>query len=287
MRPDLEDYADIEEPAVGRSRAMSWMVLTVAVGGFAALAYYAYNSGTRPAADGDMLIVEADGSAIKEIPEDAEGEQFANKDKTIYDVISPGEGEAGVEKLLPEPERPVVAANAEDADAPTTFVAGADAKQEDPLDMPAPPTAVKEVPVAETAKPVEKPVAATAAPVEKSYAAPEMINEKPVAASAPAPQVKPAEKAVEKPKAAEKPATAKSGSYMVQLGAFKSETEAQSAWKKISGKYASILSGSPSIVKADVNGSTFYRLRAGGFSSSDAAKAACAAMSGQACFPVK
>ena len=49
MRPDVEEYEDVEETKhAGNSRAMSWAVLAVAVGGFAALAYYAYQSGTTP-----------------------------------------------------------------------------------------------------------------------------------------------------------------------------------------------------------------------------------------------
>ena len=68
MRPDLEDYEELQPTdEAPRSRAMSWLVLAIAVGGFAALAYYAYNSGQASVREGDMLVVQADGAPIAPI----------------------------------------------------------------------------------------------------------------------------------------------------------------------------------------------------------------------------
>ena len=301
MRPD-EDYAEIDESApTGGSRAMSWMVLAVAVGGFTALAYYAYNSGTKSVAESEAMMVEADGAPIKEAPANPEGEQFADKDKTIYDVISPSGATSAGEKLLPDPEHPVTAGNVEDSEddvpatapataaavvsaatavtpATTTFVAK-------PVQAPAVQAPAVTVPVAPVApvavvKPAAPAVVATPTATKevKSYSSPEMVNEKTITG-----KKEPVKKS-DKPSAK---VTSAGGSYMLQLGAFKSETEAQSAWKKISGAHSDVLKGSPTIVKADVNGATFYRLRAGSYASGDAAKAACAKLGGQACFPVK
>ena len=332
MRPDMEEYEELQpSDEVPRSRAMSWLVLAVAVGGFGALAYYAYHSGTHTR-DGDMLVVQADTAPIKQTPTDPEGENFANKDKTIYDVIAPS-GQAPsekVEKLLPEPEKPNTAARAEYANetatqedmpapvtatppAATTFVnknlsksvTAVDPVDEQSLKQPGPGTAMPEQkqassPVAEN-KPMAdmKPAAASEAP-----GAPTFVNELP--ANAKKPEAIPAAKATTakettakaneakkpavktNPDAAKKPAAAKAtGAYQIQLGAYKSEAEATANWKKISGKFAGVLAGGPVIVKADLPSGTFYRLRTGGFASSDAAKAACAKLSaqGQACFP--
>lgn len=304
MRPDMEDYAELDEGKQGpSSRAMSWMVLAVAVGGFAALAYYAYHSGNKATAEGETMVVEADQTPIKAAPETPDGEQFPNKDKTIYDVITPNAdgSSAKVEKLLPDPEHPVAATNVEDSedDVPTVTPAAqaAQAPAPAPTAAPAPaaapvatapatttttfvantpatgaPQTVNEQPVATVAKPVPEKQPEVAKAPAKSYEAPKMINEK---------------KATAKKEDAAKPATAKpaSGAYMVQLGAYASESEAQGAWKKISGKFS--LSGAPTIVKADVNGKTFYRLRTGSYASSADAKVACAKLAGQACMPVK
>jgi cell division protein FtsN len=305
MRTNMDEYEDLDEPKEGNSRAMSWMVLAVAVGGFAALAYYAYNSGSKATAEGDMIMVEADGTPIKEVPADPEGEQFMNKDKTIYDVIAPTDGAATGEKLLPEAEQPVTAMSVEDSEdnapvavppaaaAPqavpstTTFVAKEEAQE--PIAPAAAPVAqtVTEQPVATVAKPVaEKPVVmekpVVQAPVEKSALNPQIINEKKVVV-----KKEPAKEAAKAPAKPKAEAAATGGSYKLQLGAFKSEEEAQSAWKKISGKHSNVLSGAPTIVKAEVNSTTFYRLRTGSYASSDAAKAACASMAGQACMAVK
>lgn len=354
MRPDLEDFDELsnadESP---RSRLVSWLVLGLAVGGFASLAYYAYNAGTQSQSADGMMVVAADQGPIKEVPTDPEGEHFANQDKTIYEVISPN-GSSNVEKLLPEPEKPITdvreaLAKAPEAPAvvekpavPAAPAVAPAAAQPAPVAaavVPAPaPVAVaptpapaattyvkkettKPEPVKEAKKEEKKPAAnapaplvsskpspAPAAPVattkaeevtipasEPEDSAPEVVNEAPVAAvekpAEPKPEpVKEAKKeAIAKPAAKEeKPAEKKeaSGSYQLQLGAYQSEEEARASWKKISAKHAGVLSGGPTIVKAELANGTFYRLRAGSFASSAAAKAACGKMAGQACFPV-
>lgn len=305
MRPDMDDYAEIDEtkPLAG-SRAMSWMVLAIAVGGFSALAYFAYHSGANTINADEMMVVEADSTPMKEAPTTPDGAEFANQDKTIYDVISPNGSSQTAEKLLPEPEQPValnssqpapaaaapapVAKEAAPATAPattTTYVA-------EPVTAPAKPVDTQSAAAATTAalaaaEPVAKPVeAAPAKPVEKSFSAPQLVNEKPATKTpATAPEKANVDAKPKAEKAAVKPSAG--GAYKLQLGAFKSEAEAQAAWKKISAKHSAVLSGAPTIVKAEVNGGTFYRLRAGSFASADAAKAACAKLGGQACFPVK
>jgi cell division protein FtsN len=308
MRPDLDDFEELNEEGAPRSRAMSWLVLVVAVGGFAALAYYAYHSGTQSIKDGQVMVVQADGTPIKAQPADAEGEQFPNKDKTIYDAIGADDNGATTEKLLPEAEQPVIpeaAVEAQPAEsskpagngtAATTFVNKSVAGSTTPVD-PVDAQSMKQggpeaVPASKTAaaapaKPAAAPVATSEDEDEEDDAAstaPAFVNVKP-AKAAPAPAAKPAEKAAAKPAAKPAPKAA-SGNYQVQLGAFKSEDEARAQWSKIAAKSGGVVSGSPIIVKADLPNGTFYRLRAGGFASPEAAKSACAKLSakGQACF---
>lgn len=302
MRPNMDEYEDLEDAKETNSRAMSWAVLAVAVGGFAALAYYAYHSGSKATAEGEMLVVEADATPIKEAPVDPDGEEFPNKDKTIYDVITPNGSAPAGEKMLPEAEQPVAAMNIEDSEdsapvavpptvaqqpAPstTTFVAKESATE----------TAAPAVEEQVATKPLveEKPVAK--APEEKSASNPQIINEKRVVVKKPASvaekkeptkeHTKEVAKAPTKPKA--ESASSEGGSYKIQLGAFKSEEEAQAAWTKISAKHASVLTGSPTIIKAELPNGIFYRLRTGSFDSKADANAACASMSGQACMAVK
>ena len=380
MRPDLEDFDDLNELDNGpRSKAMAWLVLGVALCGFTSLAYYAYHSGSQSMRDASIAVVEADSAPIKAEPADPQGEQFPNKDKTIYEAIAADDASNGaphVEKLLPEAEQPTVpqvvavaprsarVEEKQDSQA-TTFVnaAGKGAVAEKPpvdtpiphatpqaapvatppavspaveaitplavpvkpvakapAKAPAPPAAVASAairasdfdkkpahpspsvkPAVETvksaAKQAEDEIAASedassddAAPVDAvaevpSASAPSMVNVKPVTpGSKPTSEVKDAQAKA----AAAKPVVVESGAgYKVQLGAFKSEAEAAAQWKKIASKNGDVLHGAPVIVKADLPNGTFYRLRASGFASADAAKAACAKLASrsQACFP--
>lgn len=187
MRPDLEDFDELNMEETPRNRLMSWLVLGLAVGSFAALAYYAYHSGTATVQDGEMMTVSADGTPIKEIPLDPEGEKFANKDKTIYDVISPESGaQANVEKLLPEPEKPVTDVREALASAPAAVEEKPAAPVvAAPVPTPAPaPAAATSTPAATTyvKKEIEKPVAAakTAAPAVAPTSSPVPVAAKPV-----------------------------------------------------------------------------------------------------------
>jgi len=120
---------------------------------------------------------------------------------------------------------------------------------------------------------------------------PRPVNAKPSKHAAKAPvQLKNKKTAHHATKAATKTAAKSSGAAggkMVQLGAYRSEEEAQKEWSRMSTKHSAQLGGvSPDIEKADVNGKgTYYRLRV---SVADA-KGTCAALSAakQACFVVR
>lgn len=315
MRPDLDEYeelnSDINEP---RGRAMSWLVLAVAVVGFGALAYYAYKSGSQSVADGQMLVVEAETGAVKEAPADPGGEQFPHKDKTIYNALSPYRTDEKVETLLPPAEDPVIpepavgATDPKTAEATTSYVNQAATAVSEENEAEDKVAAAVESEVKTAPAPVAKPLAETPVapkPVEARDAldpnAPRVVATK---EEMPAPAPKPAPVPVEEPKPAPAPVAkvepkpepkpapaptpaASGGNYKIQLGAVGSDAEARQLWNKITAKHGDVVKGSPIVVKADVNGKTFYRVRASGFASADAAKKACATLSGrgQACFP--
>jgi hypothetical protein len=77
---------------------------------------------------------------------------------------------------------------------------------------------------------------------------------------APAPSNVPAAKA-DTPAAA---AVAAGGGATVQLGAFPSSASAEKAWKALSGRFTYLAPLSHNVVVAQVNGKTWYRLRASG-----------------------
>ncbi|MBV8685475.1 MAG: SPOR domain-containing protein [Alphaproteobacteria bacterium] len=83
------------------------------------------------------------------------------------------------------------------------------------------------------------------------------------AAQAPAPVAKPAAQAPQAPAPAA-PATGAASGATIQLGAFPNGAAAEKAWKGLSGRFAYLAPLSHSVVSANVNGKTWYRLRASG-----------------------
>ncbi|HEY0316173.1 MAG TPA: SPOR domain-containing protein [Sphingomonas sp.] len=137
---------------------------------------------------------------------------------------------------------------------------------------------VPEAPIAKgQPAPVAQPVPAPAKPVETAKAAPTApVKTVPVPASRPVtPAPAPAQ-------TAEAPAAGGT----IQLGALPSEAAANTAWKSLSGRYGYLAALSHSVVKAEVNGKTYYRLRAaaGGEASSVCSKLKVA---GEACTVVR
>jgi cell division protein FtsN len=86
-------------------------------------------------------------------------------------------------------------------------------------------------------------------------------------------------------------APAATGGYALQIGAFKSQAEAEMAWKNYKAKHAALLSGySDNIQQADLGEKgTWYRLKVGGFADREVASALCDRLKadGGACIPGK
>ncbi|MFO0110166.1 MAG: SPOR domain-containing protein [Alphaproteobacteria bacterium] len=281
MRADFDEFDDFTEEDKAPSRALSWAVLGMAVTGFIALAWYVYHSGSSDGSGEPLLVVKADTAPVKVAPVEPGGEIFPHQDKTIYDTIaSPDHARENPksEKLLAAPEEPVFAAKKN-----TKTWVNEKLKSSDEAEAVVNAQLHKDNVVAKemAAEQQQTIPSAAAPPMSEVQAKPEPIpvpqsivgKFKPAAAEAPAPVSAPT-------------APVDSG-FKVQLGAFKSQDEAERYWLMASEKHAGVLGGhTPMIVRADLPNGTFYRLRAAGFASAAAAKSACAALSakGQACF---
>jgi hypothetical protein len=102
-----KNYLSNSSSSAAISRWIPPLVVFGVVGGFVALSWYAYHSNT-PTKEGDLMVVEADKTPMKEKPLDAGGMQFPNQDKTIFDTFSSGSDQLPkVERVLPTPEEPV------------------------------------------------------------------------------------------------------------------------------------------------------------------------------------
>lgn len=117
----------------------------------------------------------------------------------------------------------------------------------------------------------------------------EVVEEKPVPAPVIA-KIEPAPAPKPEPTPAPAPTpTASGGTHLVQLAAFTSRAEADSAAAKYAGKYGVLAKLSADIQKADVKGTTYYRVRfAGGLDATSAGKV-CSNLkaAGQGCLVVK
>lgn len=83
-------------------------------------------------------------------------------------------------------------------------------------------------------------------------------------------------------------AKAGQGSYVLQIGAYKSQAEADAAWKTYRARHSALLSGfSENVIQVDLGPKgIWYRLRIGGFADKDGASALCDRLKadGGACF---
>jgi cell division septation protein DedD len=299
---DELDFDD-DEYEGGMLRWLSVLFVLAAVGGFVALAWYAYKSGVEPVSEDEIPMVAADTEPYKETPEDPGGLQFDHQDKSVYNQLASGEGAERpmAERLLPPPEEPV------EREVPTEAVADGFTKEpvETITGAPAEPPAASAPETAEE-KPAQQPEIKPEPAV--------MAAEKPVEKSADKPADKPAEKVTmvpstkseedtmaviekEQPKAAPaaKPepvvskTTAKPGQYMAQLGAFSSQGDAEAAWKKVNAAHGSAFPTKGHVLQqAVVNGKTYHRLQVGPFDSETSARKVCSYLqqNKQACFVV-
>lgn len=318
-------YTDDMDVA-GTPRWMAASVMLVACAGFVGLAWYAYHAGTRAMHEDELALVEPDSTPVKEKPADPGGMKFPNQDKTIFDAISdkPRARVAAVERVVPGPEEPVSREelaeaqnegtktwindklngdkNAQDAlieknsqGSPAASPAKPEAGSISPsagqpaAAQPVESTTLPEVSVQQNQAAPPSPPAAQAAPaaaatgepskVELKKAEPETETAKPAAT-----EEKPSGSKKAAASAAKKKASGKGG--LIQLGAYRSEEEAKTAWNKLRGKHHELNFANPEIKRADLGEKgVFYRLR----TRTPDPKATCQAFTsrGQPCIVVK
>ena len=182
-------------------------------------------------------LIMADARPIRVKPANPGGMQVVGANEDVMASSAAGDGDA----VAPAPEAPQVQALQAEIQA---------AKQAET----APPPAAAPAPAA--------PPAAAAATIPP--------------APAPSPALAAAPPAMPVPHAAPKP-DGKSGGMQVQLGALASEQAAKTEWERLSRRVPGLLNGrQPTIARAEVDGRTVYRLRAGGFADMAAASEFCA-----------
>jgi len=271
------------------------VIALLVLAAFAGVVYLAYTEGVQKGRLDQPRVITAQPGPAKVAPTDAGGTVTPYKGLKIYEQPAPTDEEAADEDSAPPPPTEVspaknaAAATATPTPAPTasaqtkpvpnpTLAANAAAATPKPTTAPKPtatttavkPPATSNTQVATAAPrtlvPETKPVAAKPTPVE-AKAQPAVVAPTPTPAAA---------------------STSAGGSYVLQIGAYKSEAEANAAFAALKGKNGALMSGfSPNIKQVDLGGKgIWYRLRVGSFADKDAAAALCQRLGG-GCFPAK
>lgn len=305
---------DHEEDMSPMPRWMSMSLVLIAVIGFFGLAWYAYKSGGQAMSEKDVEIVKADKTPVKEPPVNPGGMEIPNQDKTVYNLISNSKNDKQVvERIMPAPENPLSRDTRTEtwmSDKLKNKVTGTEEAQIAaqaltapvvPPIAPAPASGTQTIPSTPAeSKPAFKPLTLQAplnTPTSQTKAVSPIVP-KELVKSEPEAEIEaeeePEQEQEEKPIAEMPPkkapvTAAKSGhGARIQLGAYKSQGEANKNWDKISSKYSDTLSNKDHFVlRVDLGDKgVFYRLQMGPFVSVKEANLFCQNLvkQGQQCF---
>ncbi len=260
------DGSEEEEDVEGSRLPLLIVLALLVLAMFAGFVWLAYSEGVARGRS-EIPVVAAESGPARVAPANSGGAAAPYKGFKIYEQPAPPDDQVAQDV---SPRVPAEAKPAPATPAPA-------AKVEAPKPVPA---AKVEAP-----KPVTPPVkvaAAAPAPAAKPAAiakvAPTPAQPSAPAAPATAPPKQLAAMTAKAPPAAPVAAApADSGAYVLQIGAYKSQAEADAAWAAYKTKHAALLAGySPNVAQADLGDKgTWYRLRIAGFSSKDVASALC------------
>jgi outer membrane biosynthesis protein TonB len=243
------DGAEEDDDAEGSRLPLLIVLALVVLCAFAGVVWLAYTQGVARGRTETPVLSAAPGPE-RVAPQNAGGNTVPYQGFKIYEQPAPADDEADAPPAAP-PEQAAPPPKAEKVVEP-------------PKPAPAPQRAA--------ALPAPKP-----APAMKPPAAP------PAAANG-APRTLPGVAAATAPAAAK----AAPGSAVLQIGAYKSQSDADAAWRTYKARHAALLAGyGPDVQRADLGEKgTWYRLRIAGFADRDVASALCDRLKadGASCF---
>ena len=275
-----EDDEDVEGSRLPLLIVLALLVLAM----FAGFVWLAYSEGVARGR-GETPVITADAGPARVAPDNPGGAAEPYKGFKIYEQPAPPDDDAAPAATPPAPAKAAAAAPV--SPPPATKPALTETPAPAPVaKAPAPtaPAAAAPAPAAPAkvvaATPAPKPAPPLkssqlppqpAAPIGPATAPPRALNTAGAAPPAPKP-VAPAPVAT--PAAA---APVSAGESVLQIGAYKSQADADRAWSTYKAKHASLLAGySPDVKQADLGEKgTWFRLRIAGFPSKDVASALC------------
>ncbi len=269
--PVFDDDYYGRDQAGGRGRTIG-LVVGVVFGAVIAgtAAWFVFGPGGGVNRGATPLIV-AEPEPYKVRPEDPGGMQVENQDKLVYERLGSTAPEAGVENILPPPERPRAPQPAS-PEAQTPEVNAADSGPDESQSASPPAVAETEpVPAPESeSQPVPaQPAAEPTAPVQVE--------------TAPASQPAPVQTQEPSAQSLESMVAALSGDYLIQIAALRSEEAALGEWTRVQTRLPELLGAfEPLVVRADLGErGIFYRLRAGPLENRTAADTLCQALAAE------
>jgi outer membrane biosynthesis protein TonB len=279
-----EEEDDIEGSRLPLMVVLALLVLAM----FGGVVWLAYKQGVARGRDETPVLTAANGPE-KVAPSQPGGANVPYQGFKIYEQPAPPDDSAdtGPAANAPAP-KPAAAAPVETpkpVPQPTVAAPVQAAPQPAPVKLVPPPAKPAPQPVAAAVKPEPKPVVKTAPPPLKPATATttpapktmdaliQQANNLPATKPAPAAPVGGPATAAPRQLGAPVPA---GGSAVLQIGAYKSQDDADSAWKAYKAKHALAAGYSEDVAKVDLGEKgTWYRLRMAGFSDKAQATAAC------------
>lgn len=261
----LPDEADGYRPPQESRRAPLILVgafVTVAV--FGVVVWNAYRGGVRPA-DAEVAPQIASVDSFKTKPAETFARPPMEKSQpAVFDAIESG-------------ARPPAAPAAAVVATPEPAPAPAEVRE---------PAAAVQPPPQTVQQPAAGPAVADQQPLQSSQlaTAPPPLNTPPPAVQTAAVQpAQPAPQPAAQPlSGGYKPAFSAGGNWLVQIGAPQTQEAAEQEWNRRAASWPELFQGAERvIVRADVNGRTVYRVRAGAFATQAEADAFCAAIKGR------
>ena len=262
--PDDYDMFDAREEEQDRRGWLFLAASAVVFVLFVAVVYNTFQLGVRER--GQSPVITADVEPYRVAPDEPGGYEAPDQDLSAYELR---EGGGDTEDTTPAPVRPVVEEPVSTAgdSLPALQVETADA---DRMDMLASESEASEPRRAEPEAEVPSPQPAPRFAASEVEPEPEIEMAPPPAATDLA--------AV---------ASLSSGPYVAQIGAFRSQADAEAGWLAFTGRFPELARGrAPDIQRADLGErGVFHRLRVAAFATREDASAFCASLDarGQAC----
>jgi len=223
-----EEY--FEELPARRRRTLPMAVAAIALAGFGALVWYAYDWGSSGSVTGVAPVIEAQAGPEKVKPTEEGGIQVPNQEAT---VLNPGASQPKTEVLMPPPEEPVTPPPPPAPPAPAAVTTAPSAEQPAVVLSPAPAAATTQPATTQpAAAPPSPPPATTVAAVQPAATGGAVIA---------------------------------AGDFAIQLASLTSPEAAQKAWGTIQKKHPDLLGDMAlTVQEADITGKgKYYRVQAG------------------------